>query len=216
MAPYWLISGMTPAQGAATGSFMAIGMGASSLGVLRTTGNYPRDKSLTIWLSITAVAASIFGAFILPKVDVTPFASILALITIAAIPLLFIRLPPVCRFTHHRNIGLGLLTALLIVSSIIMSSAFSILLALVLINFFNLPTLQTTALRRLVTLNQAVVLFVILAAQGFFVWQHALAGIIGGSVGSYLGTKFAVSKGETFAKWALAVSGFVSAFILIT
>ncbi len=30
-APYWLISGMTPAQGAITGGFMAIGMGASSL-----------------------------------------------------------------------------------------------------------------------------------------------------------------------------------------
>lgn len=215
MAPYWLILGMTPAQGAATGSFMAIGMGASSLSVLRTTDNYPKSKSLTIVLSITAVAASIFGAFILPKIDVALFASMLALITIAASPLLFVKRPPTRRFARHRNIGIGLLIALLIVSSIIMSSAFSILFALVLINFFGLSTLQTTALRRLVMLNQSVVLFIILATQGFFVWQHALTAIIGGSVGSYLGTKFAVSKGETFAKWALAVSGAVSAFILL-
>lgn len=206
---------MTPAQGAATGSFIAIGMGASSLGVLRTTGNYPKDKSLTILLTITAIAASILGAFILPKVDANAFANILALITIAAIPLLFIKHTAAHNLTRYHSIGIGLLIALLLVSSIIMSSAFSIIIAAVLINFFNLSTLQTTALRRLVMLNQSVVLFVILAAQGFFVWQHALVGIIGGSLGSYLGTKFAVSKGEAFAKWALAVSGFVSAFILL-
>lgn len=215
MAPYWLISGMTPAQGAATGSFMAIGIGASSLGALCTTDNYPRDKSLTIALSITAITASVLGAFILPKVDATAFASILALITIVAIPLLFLKRPLARRFARHRNIGIGLLIVLLIVSSIVMSSALSILFALVLINFFDLSTLQTTALRRLVTLNQSVVLFAVLAAQGFFMWQHALAGIIGGSVGSYLGTRFAVSKGETFAKWALAISACVSAVILL-
>ena len=31
MAPYWLISGMAPAQGATTGAFMATGMSISSV-----------------------------------------------------------------------------------------------------------------------------------------------------------------------------------------
>ena len=35
VAPYWLLIGMTPVQGATTGAFMAIGMGTSSLAAFR-------------------------------------------------------------------------------------------------------------------------------------------------------------------------------------
>lgn len=215
MAPYWLISGMTPAQGAATGSFMAIGMGASSLTALRKTGNYPSEKNLTILLSLVTVLASVLGAIILPKIDMATFAHILALITIATLPLLFVKRTTSHRFSKHRNVGISLLILLLIVSSIITSGAFSILIALTLISFFDLTVLQMTALRRLVMLNQSVVLFIFLAAQGFFMWQHALAGIIGGSFGSYVGTRFAISKGETFARWALATGAAISSLVLL-
>lgn len=215
MAPYWLISGMTPAQGAATGSFMAIGMGASSLTALRKTGNYPREKNLTILLSLVTVLASVLGAIILPQIDITAFANILALTTIASLPLLFVKRTTSHRFSKHRSLGIELMIVLLIFSSIITTSAFSILIALTLISFFDLTVLQMTALRRLVMLNQSVVLFIVLAAQGYFIWQHALAGIIGGSIGSYAGTKFAISKGETFARWSLAISASVSSIVLL-
>lgn len=215
MTPYWLLSGMTPAQGATTGSFMAIGMGASSLTALRKTGNYPKEKNLTILLSLVSITASAFGAIILPKIDITEFTNILALTTIAALPLLFVKPKTSHRFSKHRNFGIGLMILLLIISSIITNSAFSILIALTLISFFKLSVLQMTALRRLIITNQSIVLFVVLAAQGFFMWQHALAGIIGGSFGSYVGTRFAISKGETFARWALATSAAISSLVLL-
>lgn len=81
--------------------------------------------------------------------------------------------------------------------------------------FFNMSVLQMTALRRLVGIVQSVVLFVAFTVQGFLVWQHAIAGFVGGSIGSYMGTKYAVKKGEAFAKYALAVMSLIGVVVLL-
>lgn len=119
------------------------------------------------------------------------------------------------RLSRYKGLGLGLAIILLIIGSIITSSAFSILFALTLMAFFNMSVLQMTALRRLVGVVQSIVLFVAFAVQGFFIWQHAIAGFIGGSIGSYIGTKYAVKKGESFAKYALAIMSLIGAIALL-
>lgn len=215
MSPYWLVSGMTPAQGAATGAFMATGMSVSSVVAFRKTDHFPKNRKLLFILSVTTLIGSILGAIIVPKIDIQAFKYMLAIITIAALPLLFIKPNIQHRMSKHSNIGLLLAIALLIIGSIITSSAFSILFALTLIAFFNMSVLQMTALRRLVGVVQSVVLFVAFAVQGYLVWQHALAGFIGGSIGSYIGTKYAIKKGETFAKYALAIMSLIGAVALL-
>lgn len=215
MSPYWLLAGLSPAQGANVGSFTAIGMGVSSLAAFRKSEHLPKDTKLVVFLSVITILASIIGALALPKIDVSVFTSIVAWMTIAALPLLFIKRNKAHRFAKHRKTGIFLLALLLFVSSIIMSSAFSILIALLMMSFLDMSVLKMTALRRLITLSQSVVLFLVLTLQGFFIWQHALAGLVGGSVGSYLGTKFAISKGERFAKWALAVGALMGAVALM-
>ena len=215
MAPYWLISGMTPAQGATTGAFMATGMSMSSVAAFRKTDHFPEDKRLLIILSVVTFFASILGAIILPKIDIQTFKYILAIITISALPLLFIRPGTKHRLSKYKNTGLSLAIILLVIGSVITSSAFSILFALTLMVFFNMSVLQMTALRRLVNVVQSVVLFVAFAVQGYFIWQHGVAGFIGGSIGSYLGTKYAIKKGESFAKYALAIMSLIGAVALI-
>lgn len=215
MAPYWLISGMTPAQGATTGAFMATGMSMSSVAAFRKTDHFPEDKRLLIILSVVTFFASILGAIILPKIDIQTFKYILAIITISALPLLFIRPGTKHRLSKYKNTGLSLAIILLVIGSVITSSAFSILFALTLMTFFNMSVLQMTALRRLVNVVQSVVLFVAFAVQGYFIWQHGIAGFIGGSIGSYLGTKYAIKKGESFAKYALAIMSLIGAVALI-
>jgi uncharacterized membrane protein YfcA len=215
MSPYWLIAGMTPAQGATAGSFMAIGMGGSSLVAFRNTGHFPRNKKLTIALTIITILASAIGAIILAHIDTSSFKTILAVITIVSIPMLFIDRRKIQLSKRHQNIGIALLVLLLLVSSIIASSAFSILIAIGLSQLFNLSLLQSTALRRLVAMVQAAVIFAVLAFQGHFLFIHAIVAIIGGSAGSYLGTRFAIKKGENFAKYALASGALIGAVALL-
>ena len=73
MSPYWLVLGMTPAQGAAAGSFMATGTSVSSTVVLHKTDHFPKRKRLLYILSITAFIGSILGAVIVPKIDMQSF-----------------------------------------------------------------------------------------------------------------------------------------------
>ena len=215
MSPYWLVSGMTPAQGAASGAFTATGMSLSSVAAFRKTGHLPKDMKFMYLLATVTFFASIIGAIILPKIDIQTFKYILSVITISALPLLFIKPNIKHRLSKYRGVGLGLIISLLIIGSTITSSAFSILFALTLVTFFNMSVLQMTALRRLLGVVQSVVLFIAFTVQGYFIWQHAVAGFIGGSIGSYIGTKYAVKRGETFAKYALTVMSLVGAIALL-
>ena len=215
MPPYWLIAGMTPAQGATTGGFMAVGMGASSLAAFRGTDHFPTDKRLTTALTIITVIASIIGAITLTHIEASSFKTILAIMTILSIPMLFIDRHKIKLSKRHRTIGIGLLVLLLLASSIITSSAFSILIAVGLSQLFNLTILQSTALRRVIGPVQSSVIVAILAFQGNLLLPHAIAAIIGGSLGSYLGTKFPIKKGENFAKYALAIGALVGAIALL-
>lgn len=215
LAPYWLISGMTPAQGATTGAFMALGMGGSSLAAFRGSGHMPTNRKLTITLLIMTFITSAVGPFFLQQIHVDIFKPILAILTIVSLPLLFINRKDIHISKQNQAIGIMLIGILLLASSFITSSAFSIFIAIVLSQVFKLTILQSTALRRLIGIVQSAVIFIILVSLGNFLWQHALAGIIGGSLGSYIGTKFAIKRGEKFAKYALATGAIVSSLALL-
>lgn len=215
LAPYWLLSGMTPAQGATTGGFMAIGMGASSLAAFRKSDHFPRNNKLSVVLTLVTAVASIIGAITLTHIETGSFKIILAIITILSIPMIFIDRRKVILSNRHRSMGIALLMLLLLVSSMIASSAFSILITIGLSQLFNLSLLQSTALRRLIGLVQSIVVFAILALQGNLLVIHAIAAIVGGGSGSYLGTRLAIKKGEDFAKYALAVCATIGAVALL-
>ena len=158
--------------------------------------------------------AAIIGALVLPSIDVSVFKTILAVITVGTIPLLFTKRMQGGRLANSPGVGFAIASALLLAGSIINGSAISILFTLIVMSFFNMPVMKVTALRRFVGIGQSSALFIVLAAQGFFIWQHAVLAFIGGSAGSYLGTKYAIKRGELFAKYALATIAVISSIAL--
>ena len=215
MAPYWLVTGMTPAQGATTGACMALGMSGSSLAAFRGTEHMSKRKKLTIGLLALTFVASMVGPFFLQHIQVDAFKPILAVVTIASLPLIFVKRKDITLGGHNQKIGLLLIGLLLLASSFITSSAFSIFIAIVLSQLLGFSILQGTVVRRCMGIIQSAVIFIILVVLGNFVWQHALAGMLGGMIGSYFGTKFAIKRGETFAKYALAAGALASSLFLL-
>ena len=213
--PFWLVIGMTPAQGGAAGAFMATGMSLSSVAAFRKSGHLPKDKKLFYILSAVTFVASILGVLIVPKIDIEILKTLLAIITILAIPLLFLK--PNTKYTleRYRGVGVFLAALLMAVGSVIISGAFSILFTLTLVAFFSMSVLQTTAMKRLLFFVQSVVLLIGFTIQGFLLWQPALAGFLGGILGAYIGTKYAVKKGEAFAKYALATMSLLGSIVLL-
>lgn len=216
MAPYWLLIGLTPAQGATTGAFMALGMGGSSLAAFKGSGHMPaKSKRFLGALLIVTLAASMVGPFFLNTIQTEVFKPILALFTLASLPILFYNRKNKVFSKRNQIIGLALLTLLLLASSFITSSLFSILIAIVLSQLFHMSILQGTVVRRLIGIVQSLVIFCILFWLGNFAWQHAIAGILGGIIGSYIGTRFAIRRGENFAKYTLATGAAVSSMLLL-
>ena len=215
MAPYWLIIGMNPAQSATTGGFAATGMTIGSLLAFHQENHYPRNKKLTVGLIILTIITSTLGALVLTRIDTDSFKNILALITLVSIPLLFIDRRKIKLSKGHQRIGIVLLILLFFANSVIASSAFSVLIAVGLSQLFNLSIIESTAVRRLISLIQSAIIFSILAWQGNFIVFQSIAGILGATIGCYIGTKFAIKKGEDFAKYALAVGALVGAVVLV-
>lgn len=215
MAPYWLLTGMTPAQAATSGAFTALGMAGSSLAAFRGSDHMPKDRKLVIILLVITLVSSAVGPFFLQHTSVDTFKPLLAVVTLLSLPLLFIRRGAIQLSRRHKMIGIVLLAIILLASSYITSSAFSLMIAIVLSQLFSFTILQSTALRRLIGIVQSVVIFGILCSLGNFVWTHALAGMSGGVIGSYIGTKFAIKQGENFAKYALAIGAVVSCAALV-
>lgn len=214
-APYWLIIGLSPAQGAAVGSLLGLGLNTSSTAAFRNTEHFPTDKRLTAILASIAFIASIVGAFVLPHIDTGSFKILLAILTFAALPLLFIDRKWLRLHRHKQRWGIVIVALPLIAACIIPGSAFYVLVSIALSTVFTMSILQTMVIKRFIGIVQTSVLFVLLAAQGFFTVSYGIAALAGGIIGSYIGTKFAIRKGERFAKYALAAVGFVSATLLL-
>jgi len=215
MAPYWLIAGLTPAQGATTGAFMALGLGGGSLAAFKGTEHTPKNKRLIIGILFVTALASLVGPLFLNQISVETFKPALIILTLLSLPLLFIPRERIKLGKHSRIFGWAILLAILLASSFITSSAFSILLVVLLLQVFSLTILQSTVIRRMIGMIQSLVIFIVLFLLGNFLWQHAIAGLFGGILGSYLGTKFAIKGGEKFAKIALAAMAIISMIALL-
>ena len=215
MAPYWLLAGFTPAQGAATGAFLALGIGAGSLTAFKGSEYLPRSRRFLWGLVAVTVITSMIGPFYLGRVSAEQFAPVLAILTLISTPFLFIPRDRLQFGIHTRRLGWLMITLVMLISSFVTSSVFSILITLLLVQVFKLSVLESTIIRRCIGLFQSFVIFMILMTLGNFLWQHALAGLIGAILGSYLGTSFAIARGERFAKWALALSGAIGSAALL-
>lgn len=215
MAPYWLIAGLSPAQGATTGAFMALGLGGGSLAAFRGSKHTLHNKKLLYSMLVITAATSLIGPFFLNQISTEAFRPILVILTFAALPLLFIPRERIKLGKHPHTFGWFITVILLLASSFINNSAFSILLTVVLLQVFRLSVLQSIVIRRIIGMVQSLMIFIVLFLLGNFLWQHAVAGLIGGALGSYLGTKFAIRKGERFAKIALTVMAVASSIVLL-
>lgn len=216
MAPYWLLAGLTPAQGAATGAFMALGMGGSSLAAFKGSEHMPTQSKRFIYVLLAVtITASAIGPFFLHTIQTEVFKPILAVFTLLSLPIPFFNRKSKVFNKRNQIIGFALLILLLLASSFITSSLFSILIAIVLSQLFSMSILQGTVIRRIIGIAQSAVIFIILFWLGNFAWQHALAGILGGIIGSYVGTRFAIKRGENFAKYTLAAGAAVSSILLL-
>lgn len=214
MTPYFLLVGLTPQQIVGGGSIAALGLGSSSLVAMR--GKQLIDKRF-LWPLITlTIFFTVLAMFVLPKIQSGIFSTAIGVTLILLTPTLFINkasVQPGERSQRRIMSGYILYAILLFASSL--GSGLATLLFLPLMFLMGLSTLQANALRRILTLVQAVITLCVVLPQGYIVWKYALASLIGCYIGGFIGTKIAIKKGEQFIKLGLAGIMLASGIVLL-
>lgn len=214
MTPYYLLIGLSPQQIVAGASVASLGLGSSSLIAMR--GRQLINKRFLTPLAILTIAFTLLAMLILPKIQSGAFELAIGILLILLAPTLLIKKAHLQTGERSQeSILLGYASYAIILFASSLGGGLATLLFLPLIFLMGLSTLQANALRRILMLIQAVIAFLITLPQGYIVWSYALAALIGCYLGGHIGTKVALKKGETFAKYSLAGVMIISGYILV-
>ena len=214
MTPYFLLIGLTPQQIVAGASVASLGLGGSSLIAMR--GRQLFDKRFLLPLAIVTIIATMSAMLVLPKVKSGLFEIAVGILLIGLSPTLFIKkqsLQPGER--TRKSIFLGYVAYAVILFASSLGSGLATLLFLPLMFLMGLSALKANALRRVLMVIQAIVAFCIVLPQGYIVWSYTLASLLGCYLGGHIGTKIAISKGDTFVKYGLAAVMIISGLALL-
>lgn len=214
MTPYYLLIGLTPQQIVAGASVASLGLGSSSLIAMRARQLVSKRF---LWpLIVLTVSFTILAMLVLPKIQSGIFEIAIGILLIALAPTLFIKkasIQPGKR--SSKSILAGYLSYALILFASSLGSGLATLLFLPLMFLMGLSALQSNALRRVLMLVQAAVVFCIVLPQGYIVWSYTLAALAGCYVGGFIGTKIALRQGEKFVKYGLAGVMILSGIVLL-
>lgn len=213
MTPYFLLIGLTPQQIVANGTVASLGLGGSSLAAMR---GKQLVRARFVWpLGIITAIATILAMLVLPKIESGAFEIATGVLLIILAPTLFIQKQRFQPGTRSRlSIALGFISYAAILSASSLGSGLATLLFLPLMFLMGLSALQANALRRVLLLIQAGIAFCIILPQGFILWVHAVASLVGCYIGGFIGTKIALKQGELFVKYTLAGIMVISGIVL--
>jgi uncharacterized protein len=213
--PYYIAIGLTPAQALATSKLSGLGSAVGTLTAFK--GKHLVDKRYLIpFMTITFVCALV-AAFLIPKIDEVLFQKIIGISLLVLAPTLFInkgKFQPGVRTKGWIMAGFVGYTLATLAQTMV-GSGLGTMINLVLMYLFGLGALQATATKRVTQTIQAVLLFVLLAIQGLVVWTHAIAGFIGASIGTHIGSEIALKRGVWFVRIMLAAVMLVSGVLLL-
>jgi uncharacterized membrane protein YfcA len=213
--PYFIFIGLSPAQALATAKMGGIGTAFGSIAAIKGKGLVHR-KLVVPFMSITIVCAFV-SAWLIPQIDAVLFQRIIGVVLILLMPSLFIKkaaFQPGERSKAWVTAGFMFYAVFSFMQTLVGTGMGSILV-LILMFLFGLTALEANATKRVAQSSQAIILFVLLTFQGLVVFAHGVAGLIGSLIGSHIGTKFAIKKGNTFVKYVLASTMIISGIILI-
>ncbi len=213
--PYYIFIGLSPAQALATAKMGGIGTSIGAITAFKGEGLV--RKKLILPFMVIAVICAVIAAWFVPKIDPVVFQKVIGCILIVLIPTLFINkaaLQPGERSRHFIVLGYTSYVFFAFMSALV-GTGMGSLLVLVLMFLFGLTALEANATKRVAQSVQSLILFILLLIQGLVVLAHGIAGIAGAIIGSHIGTKIAIKKGNKFVKMILAITMLVSGIILI-
>ena len=213
MIPLYIFLGLPAQNAVATMKLTGLGVTIGSLTAFRKKGHFRKDivkVMAPIAVVIGLVTPIVFGAF-----EGRTFQVILAVVMLLLLPMLFLKKLSIKKPSRkHKLLGYSLYTIVLFIQGLF-SSGTGGLATFVLQGLFGLSKAEAIATRRLVLAAMGPVALVALLISGFVSLLYGLVGLLGMLVGSHIGTKFALKKGETFISIAMAITIAAASVLMI-
>lgn len=213
MIPAYIFAGLPPQASVATSKLAGLGGDFGGLFAFLKSGHIRKDI-IKIMIPI-AITVGLITPLIFAVVENRGFQIALAIFMILMLPTLFIKKITIKAPTKkHKIFGYSLYTVVLFLQGIF-SGGVGSLAVYVLTLLFGASKLETMATRRAIVAVMSPVAVVALFIGGFLsIWLGAI-GLITQFIGTQIGTKIVLKRGELFATIAMAVAILISSILLL-
>lgn len=213
--PVMLALGLSPAQAVATGKFTGLAATGGTLHGMRSVKISSRRRLIGIML--LALVVGIISPYFIKNLDSQLYRTVLGALLLVMIPIIIwkkVGLHEVTPSPLRRNIGYVVLTVALMLQAVF-SGGLGTLVPITLMSLLGMHALEANITKRYsqLLLNIAVVVGVLFT--GLIIWKVAAVGICTGLLGSAIGSRIAVRKGNRFVMVVTVVLMLLSGLWLI-
>lgn len=216
MTPLAIFFGLSPAQAVSTGKFAGLSITIGSLfGMKQAHGRVSRRKVVPVM--VLALLVGLLSPFAIRSLDSEVYRVVLAVLILLMIPIMIVKKVGITvrqPKPWQKVAGGGLLTLALMMQGIF-SGGMGVLVNVVLMGMLGMSAVEANLTKRWsqVILNTTIIIGVVLS--GLVVWHVAAVGVTTTFVGSYIGGRLAVSKGDAFVVKIMIGLMAVSALMLL-
>jgi uncharacterized protein len=213
MIPAFIFTGFPPQMAVATAKMSGIGGDFGGLIAFIKSGHIRKDI-IKVMIPI-AIIVGLITPLVFAAVESKGFQIALAIFMILMLPTLFIKKKTIKPPTRkHKFIGYSLYTCVLFLQGIFSGGVGS--LAVYVLNLlFGTSKLETMATRRAVVAVLSPITVAALLIGGFVSIELGLVGLVTAFVGTHIGAKFVLRRGEIFVSVVMAITILISSVMLL-
>ncbi len=213
MIPAYIFTGLPPQMAVATAKMAGLGGDFGGLIGFAKSGHI-RNDIIKVMLPV-AVIVGLITPLVFAVIESRSFQIALAIIMIGLLPSLFIKKKALKRPTKkHKLVGYFLYSGVLFLQGIF-SGGVGSLAVYVLTLVLGTTKIEAMATRRAIVAVMAPIAFVALLLAGFVSVWLGLVGLITAFIGTLIGTKIVLKRGETFISIVMAITILVSSVVLL-
>lgn len=213
MTPLAIAIGLPPQTAVATLKMAGLGAAFGGLTVFLKSGHIRKDI-LRVMVPIV-VFIGLATPFVFKLIEGEIFQKIIGVLVLLLVPTLFIKKTATSSPSKRRR-GLGfILYSLIMAIQALFSAGAGVLATFVLTLLFGTTKLEANATKRAVTAFMVPITFTGLLIAGFVSLPHGIVLLIAGFIGTHIGSKIALKKGEDFVTIATAIAASISGIWLL-
>ncbi|MFZ1301168.1 MAG: sulfite exporter TauE/SafE family protein [Candidatus Microsaccharimonas sp.] len=213
MIPAFIFTGLPPQVAVATAKMSGLGGDFGGLPAFIKSGHIRKDI-IKVMIPI-AIVIGLITPLIFAAIESKGFQIALAIFMILMLPTLFIKKTTFKPQTRKRSfIGYLLYTVVLFFQGLF-SGGVGSLAVYVLTLLFGASKIETMATRRAIVAVMSPIAVIALLIGGYINVGLGLAGLITAFIGTYIGTKIILKRGDRFISIVMAITILVSSVVLI-